>query len=203
MSAAIELCLRIECKFINVCTGENCNSKIFVTAYDDASELLKVFCSRADKCIYQTKLIYNDKIMDKNKTLQEQFYITESILTFNVIQLHNETVLMGDLEWYVFIERLGFMEAILPAAKTMNIICNESIYPQVSHVSFSPRLGFQITYNDDERAIDVPSNQKLLWAPRNLEAAQLMFSMMPNFYIQIIDPTYYKDRLPDILYYPR
>ena len=200
MSAAIELCLRIECKFINVCTGENCNSKIFVTAYDDASELLLVFCSRANKCIYQTKLIYNDKIMDKNKTLQEQFDITESILTFNVIQLHNETVLMGDLEWYVFIERLGIMEAILPAAKTMNIICNESIYPKVFGATFSPRGGFGIYYNEDD---DVPWFQKLLWAPRNLEAAQLMFSMMPNFYIQIIDPTYYKDRLPDRLYYPQ
>ena len=202
MSAAIELCLRIECKFIKACTGENCNSKIFVTAYDDASELLKVYCSRVDKCIYQTKLIYNDKIMDKNKTLQEQFYITESILTFNVIQLHNETVLMGDLEWTVECDRLGTMEAILPAAKTMNIICNESIYPKVSRVTFSPRWGFQIKYNDNEDD-DVPWFQKLLWAPRNLEAAQLMFSMMPNFYIQIIDPTYYKDRLPDILYYPR
>ena len=157
MSAAIELCLRIECKFINACTGENCNSKIFVKTYDDGSTLLGVFCSQTNRCIYQTKLIYNDKIMDKNKTLQEQFDITESILTFNVIQLHNEFIYIKELEWVGYDIEIDIWDpiihiekAILPKAKIIDVICNELTFYDVQAIEIKRYEGLIIYYKEDD-----------------------------------------------------
>ena len=44
--------------------------------------------------------MYNDKILDHEKTLIEQCDISEHKLTFHVIKMRNETILMKDIEWY-------------------------------------------------------------------------------------------------------
>ena len=54
-------------------------------------------------------------------------------------------------------------------------------------VGHDPRgWGFVIVCIED----DEMKHYKLDWVPKNFDAARLMINTMPNFYIQIIDPTY-------------
>jgi len=129
-------------------------------------------------------LMYNNEILIRDKPIIEQCDISEHKLTLQLIKLHNETVLMEALEWT---DNGGCLIATVPQAKTMNIICNESIYPNVMGVGHDPRgWGFVIVCIED----DEMKHYKLDWVPKNFDAARLMINTMPNFYIQIIDPTY-------------
>ena len=75
--------------------------------------------------------MYNDEILDKEKTIIEQCDIAEHKLVFKLIKMRNEIVLMGDIEWKEFRQSIGKREnvlysssAVLPAAKTINMICS-------------------------------------------------------------------------------
>ena len=83
-----------ECTFINPCTGKiDITFDYFIYADDNGWTFLQMFCERESLCIYQTKLMYNDEILDHAKTLIEQCDNTEHKLTFQLIKLHNETIL--------------------------------------------------------------------------------------------------------------
>ena len=180
------------CTFVNACNGKiEMISDYAIGVEDNGLTFLKMVCAREKMCIYQTKLMYDNEILIRDKQIIEQCDNTEHKLTFQLIKLHNEIVLMKDLEWTDWPSSIrtdwGHSIATIPQAKTMNIICNESIYHNVTGVGRAPRgWGFVIVCIED----DEMKHYKLDWVPKNFDAALLMINTMPNFYIQIIDPTY-------------
>ena len=81
-----------ECTFINPCTGKiDTIFEYFIYADDNGWTFLQMFCERESLCVYQTKLMYNNEILDHAKTLIEQCDNTEHKLTFQVIKMHNES----------------------------------------------------------------------------------------------------------------
>ena len=57
----------ITCQFVNGLTGTMYDKTIIVSKKNTGSSLLLKFCEIHDFCIYQIKLMYNDKILVKNK----------------------------------------------------------------------------------------------------------------------------------------
>ena len=57
-----------ECTFINACIGKiEMISDYAIDAEDNGWTFLMMFCMRESLCIYQTKLMYNDKILKKGE----------------------------------------------------------------------------------------------------------------------------------------
>ena len=168
------------CTFVNACNGKiEMISDYAISVEDNGLTFLKMVCAREERCIYQTKLMYNNEILIRDKPIIEQCDISEHKLTLQLIKLHNETIFMKDLEWTVGVHRLdthneGCLIATVPQAKTMNIICEKKIYPNVYSVACRESRGWgYLTIEEHDGG-----------------TMQFKHSTMPNFHIQIIDPTF-------------
>ena len=191
-----------ECTFINPCTGKiDITFNYFIYADDNGWTFLQMFCERESLCVYQTKLMYNDEILDHAKTLIEQCDNTEHKLTFQVIKMHNEIILMKDVEWCIENTKDGeYKIVLLPSAKIININCNGVIIRNVIDLRCIDMFdgGFGISYKEHTHSLkhkckiwyelpgDVPVN-----ITGDLSEFEMMVETMSEFFIQIIDPTFH------------
>ena len=188
-----------ECTFINPCTGKiDITFNYFIYADDNGWTFLQMFCERESLCVYQTKLMYNDEILDHAKTLIEQCDNTEHKLTFQVIKMHNEIILMKDIEWCITnTDRGDYTNALLPSAKIININCNGVIIHNVTRMIFTYDGGFGISYKEHPFSL---KSKSIIWyelpgdVPVNvtgdLPEFELVVETMSEFFIQIIDSTF-------------
>ena len=132
------------------------------------SFLIEKFSKLTGICIYQVKLMYNDTVVDKNKTLKGQFDITESVMIFKVIKECNQIINIKDLKWELdYPEEIwndgydGQLDEVwyilLPKVKKFNIefinkrhINEKIIFSDVARVRLYNELKFY--YNDENKA---------------------------------------------------
>ena len=101
-----------------------------ISRHDNVQPILEMFCTRENMCIYQTQLMYNDKILDKVKTLRDQCDISEHILTFQVIKTRNEIIELKDLVW-------THSEEVYPISWDMDTVYIETaILPEAKIIVF-------------------------------------------------------------------
>jgi len=190
-----------ECTFINPCTGKiDIIFDYFIYADDNGWTFLQMFCEHESLCIYQTKLMYNDEILDHAKTLIEQCDNTEHKLTFQVIKMHNEIILMKDVEWCIKCMNTPdeYPIVLLPSAKIININCNGVIIHNVTYMYFTYDGAFGIKYKEHPHSVE---RKQIYWhklpgdIPVNITGHlpnfELVVETMSEFFIQIIDPTFH------------
>ena len=192
-----------ECTFINPCTGKiDITFNYLIYADDNGWTFLQMFCERESLCVYQTKLMYNDEILDHAKTVIEQCDNTEHKLTFQVIKMHNEIILMKDVEWrFRQTETMDHTDVLLPSAKIINVNCNGVIIRNVIRIYLTYDGGIAIAYKKHPFSL---KHEHTYWhtLPGNVVPVnptggmitvrdiELMVETMSEFFIQIIDPTF-------------
>ena len=156
----------VEINFENALTGEiyELTDDVSVKQWPSTmmnSYLIEKFSDLTGICIYQVKLMYNDVVVDENKTLKGQFDITESVMIFKVIKDCNQSIDIKDLKWVRGYELIwdGWNDeveevwnVILPKVKKFNIelIGINFMFSDVARVRLYN--GLTIYYNDENKA---------------------------------------------------